>query len=172
MKAYNTLNNPGPAGTNLNNNGLAGRLAIGYQVNQNLALELGYLQLIKAKYFEKADAFSTGTEKLKQNAIDIAAKGILPLSDRFNVYGKLGVAYLTSDISFKNTGSHTSNSENKNNDYNIAKHKWAPEAAVGVSYDITQNVSVDTSWTHIQPLGKKRPGNIDFVAVGIGYKFG
>ncbi|MES2141972.1 MAG: outer membrane beta-barrel protein [Pseudomonadota bacterium] len=171
-EAYNTPNRPGPAGTNLNNNGLAGRLAVGYQFNQNLALELGYLQLKNGKYFEEAYAFPTGTEKLKQNAIDIAAKGILPLSDRFNIYGKLGIAYLTSNITFKDVDSDSKASGNNNQIYNIAKHKWAPEAAVGVSYDITQNVSVDTSWTHIQPIGNKRPGNIDFVAVGIGYNFG
>lgn len=53
----------------------------------------------------------------------------------------------------------------------IAKHKWAPEAAVGVSYNITSNLFVDTSWTHIQPLGKNKSGNIDFVAVGLGYNF-
>jgi OOP family OmpA-OmpF porin len=156
----------GPVGSNLNNNGLAGRVAIGYQFNQNLAFELGYLQLKNGKYKQVAYPFPIGTEKLKQNAIDLAAKGILPLSDKFNAYGKLGVAYLTSDITFNGKDGI------ENKDYGIAKHKLAPEAAVGVSYDITPNVSVDTSWTHIQPVGKNRPGNIDFVAVGIGYHFG
>jgi OmpA-OmpF porin, OOP family len=55
---------------------------------------------------------------------------------------------------------------------NIAKHKFAPEAAIGVSYDITPNVSVDTSWTHIHTIGRNQPGNVDFIAAGIGYNFG
>lgn len=158
----------------LGNNGLAGRIAVGYQLNQNLAFELGYLKMsnstdnnigIPGKLW--------GTNTLKQSAIDLAAKGILPISDKFNVYGKLGVAYLTSDIEYKTYYKASDfHDGNLNNYFGIAKHKWAPEAAVGVSYDLTPNVSVDTSWTHIQPVGKNRPGNIDFVAVGIGYNFG
>ena len=59
-----------------------------------------------------------------------------------------------------------------NDEAGVNKHQWAPEAAVGVSYDVTPNVSLDTSWTHIQPLGHNKPGNIDFVAVGVDYNFG
>lgn len=36
--------------------------------------------------------------KLQQNVIDFAGKGILPITNNINVYGKLGVAYITSDI--------------------------------------------------------------------------
>ncbi|MDQ8038859.1 MAG: outer membrane beta-barrel protein [Rickettsiella sp.] len=172
-KAYN------PSSITLSNNGLAGRLAIGYQFNQNFAVEMGYLQLSKKNLngtlFTPARGFVgpvlKGSASLQQNAIDILGKGILPVSDKFNVYGKLGVAYLTSTVKGKYDVAGKSIDLN-NNTANIAKHKWAPEAAVGVSYDITPNVSVDTSWTHIQPLGNKRPGNIDFVAVGVAYNFG
>ena len=68
--------------------------------------------------------------------------------------------------------SNPSSTTDFNNAAAVTKNKWAPEAALGVSYDITPNVSVDTSWTHIQPLGSNKPGNIDFVAVGLGYNFG
>ncbi|WP_218813310.1 porin family protein [Rickettsiella endosymbiont of Dermanyssus gallinae] len=140
----------------LSNNGIAGRLAVGYQLNQNLAVEAGYLQLRSKKVNTDLNP------KLSQHAIDLAAKGILPIANNLNVYGKVGVAYLTTTV--------------KSDDDSVSavnKYKWAPEAAVGVSYDITPNVSVDTSWTHIQPIGgKNRPGNIDFVAVGVGYNFG
>jgi OmpA-OmpF porin, OOP family len=157
---------------NLTNNGLAGRLAIGYQFNQTFAVEMGYLRL----HEKKADVTLPTLGKdvpfsLNQNAIDLAGKGILPVAHNVNVYGKLGVAYLTTsleakaDIPIPTTPVLTATIGHTN-------HKWVPEAAVGVSYDITPNVSVDTSWTHIQPIGNDRPGNIDFVAVGVGYNFG
>lgn len=148
---------------NLSNNGIAGRLAVGYQFNQNFAVEAGYLQLRSKKAnttINKQDI----NWKLSQHAIDLAAKGILPIANNLNAYGKLGVAYLTSNAKLSNDTLAKTASDKQ--------YKWAPEAAVGVSYDITPNMSVDTSWTHIQPIGNDRPGNIDFVAVGVGYNFG
>ncbi|MES2997782.1 MAG: outer membrane beta-barrel protein [Pseudomonadota bacterium] len=170
--------------TNISNDGFAGRLALGYQFNENFALELGYMQLrpkkVHGEFINNAIApvpvTIPGSISLNQNAIDVAAKGIIPIASNFSVYAKLGVAYLTTTLKGKldipDDLHPTPASIDLNTAANIAKHKWAPEAAIGVSYDITPNVSIDTSWTHIQPLGKNRPGNIDFVAVGVGYNFG
>jgi len=157
--------------------GVAGRVAIGYQFNQNFALEAGYFRTAQKKatlvditpsWIPKGTPkVAIGNLSYDQDAIDFVAKGILPVSTNVNLYGKLGVAYLTTDAKF--------NSSDKGFDPmldNIAKRKFAPEAAIGVSYDITPNVSLDTSWTHIHPIGRNRPGNINFIAVGLGYNFG
>lgn len=170
---------PAALDKNLSNNGLAGRVAVGYQFNQNFAVEAGYLQLGEGKvnlgavHIPDEDVIAQAALKLHQNAIDLVGKGIIPISSNFNVYGKLGVAYVTttSKGTLETPGFPTVSFDLKDRN-NVAKHKWAPEAAVGVSYDITPNVSLDTSWTHIQPLGSNKPGNIDFVAVGLGYNFG
>lgn len=154
----------------ISKSGLGGRVAIGYQCNPNFALELGYFQAAQKKITlidASEDHIVAGHVALNQNAIDLLAKGIVPVRSNLNVYGKLGVAYVTTDFTLD------SDSEKFNPmvEY-VAKRKWAPEVAVGVSYDIAPNVSLDTSWTHIQPLGRNTPGNIDFVAVGLGYQFG
>lgn len=155
------------------NGGIAGRLGVGYQFNPNLAVELGYLQLPKLKMSIPGTTvddvlYAPGTLTLKQNAIDLTAKGILPVTDKFNAYAKLGVAYLSSTLTSRSEG--VTNNQNEN--FGIAKHKFAPEVGLGVTYNITNNMFIDTSWTHIQPMGKNKPGNIDFAAVGIGYSFG
>lgn len=151
-------------GANFANDGLAGRIALGYKITPNFGLELGYLQLPSAKFNIGSASFSN-----KQNAIDVAAKGMLPITNNVNIYGKLGVAYLTTQLEAKSSRGTTIT---LNSAQGIAKHKWAPEVAIGMGYDITPNVTVDTSLTHIQPMGSNRPGNIDFLAVGIGYNFG
>ncbi|MFZ0219520.1 MAG: outer membrane beta-barrel protein [Candidatus Aquirickettsiella sp.] len=151
-------------GLGFDNNGLAGRLAIGYKATPNFAVELGYLQLSSAKFNIGGPRFSN-----KQDAIDVAAKGMLPITNNVNIYGKLGVAYLTTELKEKSAQGRTTD---LNSAQGIAKRTFAPEVAVGMGYDITPNVSVDTSLTHIQTLGSKRPGNIDFLAVGVGYNFG
>lgn len=161
------------------NNGLAGRVALGYQFNQNFAVEAGYLHLGSGKVdFEdptvnNVNTHDTISEKIKQRAVDLVGKGIIPISSNANVYAKFGVAYISTDIKGTETiNGNPPQNHDLNDYYNIAKHNWATEAAVGVSYNITPNLSVDTSWTHIQPLGNKKPGNINFVAVGLGYNFG
>ncbi|BBB15227.1 OmpA-like transmembrane domain protein [Candidatus Rickettsiella viridis] len=171
-----TLDSP-----NLSNNSLTGRFAIGYQFNQHFALEMGYLPLRKKELHSTIKAYMQDvpvnfslSAALKQDVIDLTGKRIVPIFDKFNLYAKLGVAYVTSCINInkkivnlKNGSAQTSELPSP-----IAKHTWAPEAALGASYDITPNISVDASWMHIQPLGKNRPGNIDFVGVGVGYNVG
>lgn len=168
--------------TDLSNNGLAGRIALGYQFNQNFALEAGYLRLGQRKFdgliAHDNDIYNhdPATLKLQQNVVDFVAKGIVPICDKFNLYGKAGLAYINTAIQGKVKFDQTTGISDISFDLNkalgVARHKLAPEVALGASYDITPNVSVDTSWTHIQAVGKNRPGNIDFVAVGLGYNFG
>lgn len=177
MKNKLSFDNPAlPGSKPMPNSGLAGRLAVGYQFNPNLAVELGYLQLPKLKAttpHSNTPDYYAGLITLKQNAIDVAAKGILPINDKFNLFGKIGVAYLTSEADYLNEDTGNNNNNWDGDNVGVAKHQWAPEAGIGVSFNITPNAFVDTSWTHIQPIsGKNKPGNIDFVAVGLGYSFG
>ncbi len=162
--------------TDLANNGLAGRIALGYQFNPNFALEAGYLHLGQRKVDGVVSYIlhpvRPGSLELQQDAIDLLAKGIIPVSDKFNLYGKAGLAYVNTNMTYIVQTLPTPEKTDANKSANIDQYKLAPEVALGVSYDITPNVSVDTSWTHIQAVGKNRPGNIDFVAVGLAYNFG
>ncbi|MBI3222350.1 MAG: porin family protein [Nitrosomonadales bacterium] len=63
---------------------VAGILA-GYQYNKNLAVEVEYTGAGK---FNTTPAALTG----KTDALSLSAVGILPMSEAFSVYGKLGVA--------------------------------------------------------------------------------
>ncbi len=155
--------------------GLAGRVAVGYQFNQNFAVEAGYFRIGQKKatvvklinWPRWRPRVATGNLTYDQNAIDLLVKGIYPVATNLNLYGKLGVAYLTTNANF-----NSSDEDFNLNLDNIAKRKFAPEAAIGVSYDITPNVSLDTSWTHIHTIGRNQPGSINFIAVGLGYNFG
>lgn len=172
---------------------IAGRLAIGYQFTQNWAVELGYLQLGQQKSNLSSsetlpvigvapDRFGilvpqvvgsiteTTTEAItiNQHAFDVVGKGIYPISDKFNVYAKAGMAYLTTTV--KSDGNIQYQGKPVTDLF--SKHNWAPEAGIGVTYDITPNMFIDTSFTHIQPIGKDKPSNINFATVGIGYSFG
>lgn len=146
------------------NDGIAGRLALGYKITPSVAMEIGFLQLQNGETITS----DRSTVSSNQYALDIAGKGILPITHNVNLYGKVGAAYLTTRL----TSSVDEGTANINDVVGIAKHKWAPEVAVGMSYDVTSNINVDTSFTHIHPVGNNRPGNINFLAVGVGYTFG
>jgi OOP family OmpA-OmpF porin len=77
-------------GTHVGFNGLskssdtAYGVVLGYQYNQNFAFEGEYVDLGR---------FTTATTvNGKSNVWGLSAVGILPLQDRFSVYGKLGIA--------------------------------------------------------------------------------
>jgi len=168
---YADTNRPSTLNPNLANDGLAGRLAIGYKLIPSFAVELGYLQLPTTEV-SKYTPWHFATLSNQQHAIDVVAKGILPITSNVNIYGKLGAAYLTTQIQGTKTVDNIPVTVDLNSQQGIEKRQWAPEVAIGMGYDITPNVSVDTSLTHIQTIGNNRPGNIDFLAVGVAYTFG
>jgi hypothetical protein len=168
---YADTNRPLTLSPNLANDGLAGRLAIGYKLIPSFAVELGYLQLPTTEVSKYIPGHFV-TLSNQQHAIDVVAKGILPITSNVNIYGKLGAAYLTTQIQGTTTVDNIPFTVDLNSQLGIEKRQWAPEVAIGMGYDITPNVSVDTSLTHIQTIGNNRPGNIDFLAVGVAYTFG
>lgn len=149
-----------PAG-NLDNTGIAGRLFAGYQFDQNWAAELGFTKFSDTKIKNIAGTGIDG--KVKQHAFDLVGKGILPLENGFNLYGKLGVAYVSADPSASYEGVTVSGD---------TEHKLYPTFSAGLSYDITPNVPVDISWNRIQKIGNGDIQSSDFIALGIAYNFG
>ncbi len=152
--------------TSLDTDGVAGRLFAGYQFDQNWAAEFGYTKFsnVKAKFDYP---YFTGTQTLKEHAFDLVAKGILPLQNGFNMYGKLGAALISMDPSGSATvdgvtASGTGDTQNK----------VYPTFGVGVSYDITPNVPVDISWNRIQKTGGGNIQSTNFFSAGIAYNFG
>jgi len=165
----------------LSTDGPAARVGVGYQINPVLGVEFGFTQFDRKKLVvDKSDSshhiVPVGTLSLNQNALDLLVKGSFQFPSNISVYGKIGVAYLTTLPRWQ----HTEDFEGKTvpvtfdlNDFaGIAKHKIAPEAVVGVEYLLTPNVAIGGSWTHIQPFGSHRPGTVDFVSGGVSYYFG
>ncbi len=166
--------------------GLVGRIFVGYQFNPNWAAELGYIKF-KDEHF-KGSYIGSGVNTshvddwvdvnyaykgvVKEHAVDLVGKGILPLENGFDLYGKLGIAYVqqTAARTEAPADSSTYTGEPYPGKRTVDTNKLLPEFGVGVSYDITPNVPVDLSWTHIQ----KTSGTIesaDFVSLGLAYKF-
>lgn len=149
-----------PSASSVDNNGIAGRVSGGYQFNENWAAELGYSRFSNTDFNKIGGIPGFNATVKNEYAVDLVGKGILPLGNCFNLYGKLGAAYLSAEGTTNFGGS--SNTE----------HKVYPTFGVGVSYDITPNVPVDLSWNRIQKVGSNDLPSTDLVALGIAYNFG
>lgn len=154
----------------LRNKGLAERVVVGYQLNRHFAVETGYLQLGHVKKRKVAHTNGDlGSFKLKKNAIDLVGKGMYPLNDKFDVSAKAGVIYLSEE---RNANLHHHGRRHPVVKTAVTQHQLAPEVGLELGYRLTPNVLLDTSWTHIHPMGKNRNGNLNFGAIGLGYSFG
>ncbi|MDQ8038855.1 MAG: outer membrane beta-barrel protein [Rickettsiella sp.] len=139
-----------------------GRIAGGYQFNQNLAVEIGYIRFSNVDFSGVGGVLGQNVS-LSEKAIDFMAKPMLPLSTNFDIYAKLGLAY------FKAKGSIIVN----RTPYLGYSDSWVPALGLGLSYDITPNVLLDLAWTRLQSVGGSRAiPSADFYSVGVAYYFG
>lgn len=164
-----TVNNgTSPVGLpDLNNWAIAYRLSFGYQLNQNLAIEVGY------RRFSNSDITAAGanylaTASTQERAFDLTGKAILPLTTELSAYGKLGVAYVKANSQGYATTSGT---------YTSASNSYAntlePTFGLGISYALKPNVPIEFSWNRIQKLGGgNHAPSSDFYALGVSYYFG
>ena len=138
---------------------LAGRAFIGFSFTPYIALEGGYLSLPDNKF-----TLYPGAPKLviKTDAWDVLAKLTVPLSDLgmnpscspVSLYVKGGAAYVNADVSGYLSGSDSN---------------WQPEAAAGLAYHFSTNLSADISYNHI--FSNSDHPKVEFAALGLIYNF-
>lgn len=156
--------------------GLAGRGYLGYKFDSYFAAELGYTRFHNAtsKSYSSSTIYNSAANgTIQTDAFDLVGKGIIPLPCNFNVYGKLGVAYLRAKGSVYGT---TSMSTMAPVAYRVSQnaHDVYPTFGTGVGYDITKNISTDVSWNRIQKVGNNSGAlpSTDLFGVGLTYTFG
>lgn len=107
-------------------NGFAYGIDAGYMFNQYIGVEVGATKFANAR-------FDGGMKQENNYVVDLAAKGVYPITQEFNVFGKLGGAYV--HTKFDNNGLAVTG--------NGTHSAIRPFVAAGVGYDITSNVAVD-----------------------------
>lgn len=163
--------------------GLAGRLFAGYQFNAYFAAEVGYYRFsrldVNSDMITTLDLKKYGYDIVTVNlfsrasvatdAFDFVAKGIYPVTDRFSIYGKLGLAYM--HIEGHATIGARINLAEISISANPTLNVIYPTFGVGVNYDLTQHVSADISWNRIQQYSSRAFPSTDFVGLGVLYHF-
>jgi OmpA-OmpF porin, OOP family len=132
----------------------------GFRINRHFAVELGYHQLGEAT----ATAPSGSTLGFEATTFELLGLGIVPLGDRFSVYGKVGL--YAGDTKVSANGFSTSPSRND------------LTYGIGAQYDFTPNLGVRAEWQRYQDLGSFDlmgvnlfEGDVDVMSIGLVYRF-
>lgn len=139
------------------------RLYLGNKIGQYAGYEVGFDYFTKINYDSKNVA-TCGGPNASAKGIDVVAKGIIPVSSSFDVFGKAGAAYMYTTTS----GSLNPDSTKS---CGASKHEGQvrPVVAIGGSYDLTQNWVADLTWTRFMVGGTIQ--NIDAYSIGVSYHF-
>lgn len=161
-----------------NDSGLAGRVFAGYKFNDYVALESGFTKFSNMNangsgnyVYNNTNIFVSANGTIKTFAVDLVVKGILPLQHGISLFGTLGGAYVDQYVNVSLTGQTVVGGFYGNTDG--TEDTFAPTFGLGASYDITQNLVADLSWSHIQQVDSSNSnvGNTDFLGLGLSYHF-
>jgi hypothetical protein len=151
--------------TSVNTTGLAWNINLGYRVIPYFAVEGGYTE-----YPDSTINYNTQEiGKNDQSSYDLAAKAIIPFVESgFSIFGKLGMAWVRSDVSATDQALIDANNINLSTGHNSSSGILY---AFGAEYALPflSNLAANVQWSRID--GGNDLGNIDFYSVGISYAF-
>ncbi len=152
------------------------KLQAGYQIHESFAVEGGYVNLGKFRATENVTAPVVGsiTGNYKADGWNLVGIGILPLSQGFSAYGKLGTIYSTFSNDIGTTGGVVLAAGSS---ANRKRTEWNWTYGLGVQYDITKTLAIRGEWERFDKLGDKGATNptgefnINLYSVGLNFKF-
>ncbi len=139
----------------------------GYQFNRNLALEGGYFDLGRFGFNATTVPAGTLDGRIQLRGLNLDLVGRLPVSDRFSVFGRVGINYAEARDSFSGTGAV------RVLDPNPRKHDANIKFGAGLQYDFTEALGVRAEVERYRindAVGNK--GDVDLFSVGLVYRFG
>lgn len=139
------------------------RFFLGYQATSHAGIEAGATFISQIKY-DTGNQQACGGTDVSVRDFDVLAKGIIPFGSSFDVYGKLGPAFV-----YENQSNAMSPRLNQGCGKSQFETKVRPTMSIGASYTMSQNVVVDASWNRL--MTSYPVNNIDFFALGLSYHF-
>jgi OOP family OmpA-OmpF porin len=134
----------GVNGIDGNGSGLGGKVFGGYQFTPNFALETGFAYL---------GHIDNATGKVNGRSEYLDAVGIAPLSDKWSLLGRIGVAHVDLNTSVADGGGN------------------GLKLGAGAQYALTSNVALRGEWERYRPSIFGEKSNIDQYTVGVRIAF-
>lgn len=142
------------------------RLQAGYQFNPYVAIEAGYIDMGKADY-KASYAGGNAEGSVKAGGLDLAVLGIYPVTDKFSIFGKLGL--IEAKVQSKLSSGPQAGVIVKD-----TTTQARPLLGIGASYQVLENVDLRADYDHVSDLGSASKGgkaDADMVSAGLAYHF-
>jgi OmpA-OmpF porin, OOP family len=139
----------------------------GYKFNRNFALEGGYFNLGRFGFTSTTTPAGTFAGKIKVQGLNLDAVGIVPLTEKFSAFGRLGLQYAQARDNFTATGAATATNPNP------SKSAANLKAGLGVQYDFTESLGMRGEWERYRindAVGNR--GDVNVLSVGLVFLFG
>ena len=143
----------------------------GYRFNRHFALEGGYADLgsFKATRTVTAPAAGSISGDFKVSGIFFQAVGIIPLGDKFSIFGSAGLFANEVKTSASTTGPIVllNGSSASHSDSNL-------KLGIGAGFDFTDKIGVRIEWERFFELGDQSVGatmDVDLVTIGVVFRF-
>lgn len=157
------------ASTRVDDKDSAFRVYGGYRFHRHFAAEVGYVDL--GRFELRSNVLPTGTfdSSMRSRGVDLSVLGLLPIGDRFTLFGRVGVLGARTRSSFSSSGSVRIN-EGSGND---SERSSGALYGVGVMASITPNFDVRVEFTEHRKLGDDLSGEFEVqtLAAGVQYRF-
>lgn len=143
------------------------KLYLGKQLNKNFALELGYFDLGKFGFDAVTVPRSTLNGEASFRGVNLDLLAQLPLSERFSVYGRLGMHYTQARDHF--TGNRLYAVTNPN----PSERKLNAKAGLGLEYKFSEALAMRAEVERYRvndAVGNR--GDVDLVSINLVYKLG
>ena len=139
----------------------------GYQLNRNFAVEGGYYDLGRFSYSSITIPASSFSGNTRVQGVNLDLVGMLPITDRFSVIGRVGAAYAHSTVDITRTGFIPANL------FETRKNDTYGKVGLGLQYALTEALAVRAELERYRVNDPVRNrGYIDMASVGLIYRFG
>lgn len=149
-------------------------VAGGYQHNANFAVEFAYVDLGSVEY----NAFTTVTDGVEVADAELALEssaagpvlsvlGIWPISDRFSLFGRVGISFMNADGTARITIDGASARARQ------TSQKSDPVFGVGAEFSLGKHTAIRLAWDRYLDVGTEDvTGDVDTDLITLGFRVG
>lgn len=156
--------------TSISNNDTDSAIKIfaGYKFNKYFALEGGYFNLGQFGYTATTVPAGTLSGTIKLQGLNFDVVGILPITEKFSAFGRLGLNYAEAKDNFSSSGSVA-----RPTDPSPSKRGTNYKTGLGLQYDINNTVGLRGEWERYRINDAvDNNGDINMYSLGVVVMFG